>query len=401
MILICCIRFFSKGYTITYTVGEKKYEVKEIYTKKEKNEVDNYYIEMVVEDIPYAFQFYHDFSKKKKVIEDVITYKGDYACVLPIVEDKAITDLLCYKDNRYYSYSSIIGKEKELDAFVKTIDINVYDKDDWLNKSTDKLSKYNIDLYTRNAVENHTLMVTNFRGVYQITDTIEKFSIFDKDINRRELNAVVGDYYVTADYNEQQQFRTFYFLEISTGKISEAKAPSYISFDSYIQGVVEDKLYLYDCDHEKQYRITPSSKKIEEIGNEKKKIQYYTNGKWEKITTTKANRKLLFDTTIVDSDFGNFDYVYHVGGKKSGYYYLLKKVDSGYELYRSPSQNKKVILYIATINSKEDFYALEDYVYFQDKNQLKYYQDETGIRTILNYDELEFDDTILFGVTQN
>lgn len=400
LIIFCCVRFFSKGHTITYKVGEEKYEVKEVYTRKAKKEIDNYYLEITVNKHVYPFQFYHTFSKKRKVVEEVLTYAGDYECVLPIIEGKAVTDLLCYRDNRYYFYHSIMGEEEKLDAFVNSLDINLYDKDDWLDQSTDKKEENNITLYTRNVVSDHVLFLSNMKGIYKIDNAIQNINIFEKDIYQRDLSALVSHYYVVANYEENGRFRTFYFTDLRTGKISEAKAPNYLSFDSYIQGIVDNKLYIYDRDNEKQYRINPDKKKIEEIGNAKKKIQYYQSGKWSKITTTKANKEMSFEMVSKDLEFQKFDTVYHVGGKVSGYYYLLEKTKDGYNLYRTPSQNKKLITYITTIHELEDLFFLDDYVYFQEGNKIKYYQDETGIRTLLEYSELEFNKNILFGAVK-
>ena len=398
LIIFCCVRFFSKGHTITYQVGENKIEVKEIYTRKIKNEIDNYYLEMEVNGHPFAFQFYHDFSKKRKVVEDIITYQGDYDCVLPIIEGKAMTDLLCYQENRYYFYNTIAGKDSALDEFVDTIDVNLYDKDDWTDESTTVKNIEGISLYTHNVRDDYTVLITNLKGVYQITDDITNIDIFSKDIYERKLSAVVANYYVVADYEESGQFRTFYFVDMRTGKISEAKAPDYISFNSYVQGVVDGKLYVYDKDNEKQYQINPKKKKIEEVGNAKKKIDYYEGDKWKEITTTKANQELYFQYAKDDMFFDRFDEVYHLGGEESGYYYLLEKVKGGYQLYRTPSQNKKIITYITTVKEKEDIYVIDDSVYFIDGERLKYYQAETGFRTLLSYSELEFNNNLLFGI---
>ena len=334
------------------------------------------------------------------MVDKVLTYTGDYECVLPIIDGKAITDVLCYQDNRYYFYHAIMGKDKKLDDFVKSLDSNLYHQDQWLDNTMDTKEMNNITLYSQNVIPEHVFFLSNMRGIYQIGDTVLNFEIFKKDIYQKELSALVSSYYVVADYNESSRFRTFYFMDIRTGKISEAKAPNYISFDSYIQGIVDNKLYLYDRDNEKQYCIDPEKKKIEEVGNEKRKIQYYQSGKWDKITVTKAKEKKLFEMTKKDLEFQKFDMVYHVGGKASGYYYLLEKVEDGYVLYRTPSQNKKTITYITKIDKVEDLFFLDDYVYFQDGDSIKYYQDEKGTHTLLSYSELEFNDNILFGVVK-
>ncbi len=396
--IFCCIRFYSKGYTIHYKLQEGKYEVTEIYTKNAKKEIDNYYIEVKDNDITYGFEFYHRFSKKRKVVSDIISYQGDYSCVLPIIDGKAQTDLLCYKNYRYYFYNSIIGEDSALDKFVEEIDFDLYDRHDWQDQITDGKKEENIILYSKNLVADHSFMVTNLKGVYQAKENVLDVSIFAKDIYQRDLSAFVGNYYVTADYSESQQFRTFYFVDMITGKKEESKAPNYISFDSYIQGIVDDKLYIYDRDNEKQYSISPKKKVIEEIGNSKKKIKYYSNGDWDKITTTKANKTLLFEDVTIDLDFQKYSAVYHIGGEVSGYYYLLEESKDGYILYRTPSQNKKLITYITTVSDKKDIFFLDDYVYFQEGGKIKYYHDETGVRTLLEYSELEFNKNLIFGV---
>ena len=187
-------------------------------------------------------------------------------------------------------------------------------------------------------------------------------------------------------------------VNLKTRKIEEVKAPNYISFDSYIQGFVDNKLYIYDKDNEKQYELDIDKLKINEVGNSSKKVKYYDNGEWDKISTNKANNELKFNIQINDVDFSKFDYVYLVGGEKSGYYYLYQKKNNRYEVYRAPVQNKKAITYLFNVNKVNDVYYLNDYVYYKSGNKLKYYSNSTGNRTIVEYDEIEFNNSLVFGV---
>ena len=397
--ILCCVRFYSKGHNTTYELGEdKKYIVKEVYTKNQKKEVDNYYIEIAVSDLTFSFQLFKTFEEKREIVEYIIYYNGEYKCVLPIIDGIAQTDILCYKNNRYYNYSSIIGKEAKLDQFVGDIDINIYDKNKYLDESTETSLDEGIKLYNYNIKDNHYIAISNFQGVYLIDDSIKDIEIFDKDMYSRGISAVVGNYYITADYSAKQQFRTFYFVELSTGKKKEAKAPNYISFDSYIQGIVDNKLYIYDKDNEKQYEIDTNALEVKEVGNERKRIKYYRNGEWDKITVTKANTEIKFKYVVEDSDLTKFDYIYLVGGEKSGYYYMYEKSGNAYKVYRAPRQNKKHIKYLFKVANIEDVYYVEDYVYYKSGNKLMYYSDYTGNRTVLEYNELEFNENLVFGV---
>lgn len=399
LIIFCCVRFYSKGYNINYKLGEKgEFQIKEIYTKNVKGERDNYYIEIQHGKYTFNYQFFNSFSVKRKIVKDVIFYDGEYKCMLPIIENGAQTDIKCYKDNRYYNYVSIYGKEKKLDEFVNNIDINFYDKDDWSNESTEVLESKGIKLYKYNIVEDHYVGLTNLKGTFILNKKINNIEIFSNDIYSRDLSAIVGKYYVTADYTQKNQFRTFYFVDLETGKKKEAKAPNYISFDSYVQGIVDDNLYIYDKDNEKQYKINTKKLSINEIGNKNKKIQYYNNGEWEKITTTKANKKVLFNRKQELKEFQKFEYIYLNGGKTSGVYYLFEKDNEQYKVYKAYVQNKKNLMYLFNVDNIKDVFYVDDYIYFKDKNTIKYYNDTTGIRTLLEYSELEFNNNLLFGV---
>ena len=45
-----------------------------------------------------------------------------------------------------------------------------------------------------------------------------------------------------------------------------------------------------------------------------------------------------------------------------------------------------------------DVYYLDDYVYYKSGNKLKYYSNMTGNRTIVEYNEIEFNNSLIFGV---
>ncbi len=399
LILFCCIRFYSKGHNTVYQLGKKdEYEVHEIYTKNVGDELDNYYLEITKGNLSFSFQLFDTYKERRKIVEDILYYDGEYKCMLPIIDDTAQTDISCYKNNRYYNYATIMGKDRELDKFVEEIDINIYDVNDYLDESTEVEIDSGIRLYVHNVNDKHHIAISNLQGVFLINDSIKDIEIFDKDIYSRKLSTVVGDYYITADYSEKQQFRTFYFVELSTGKKKEVKAPEYISFDSYIQGVVDHKLYIYDKDNEVQYAIDTDELKIKEVGNESKKIKYYSDGKWDKITVTKANKEIFFDYLIEDSDLDKFDYIYLVGGEKSGYYYMFDKVGSNYNVYRANVQNKKNITYLFKVADISDVYYVDEYIYYKKGNKLMYYTDKTGSRTILEYDELDFNENLVFGI---
>ena len=98
ILIFICIHFLSKGYTNKYSIND--FSIKEIYTKDEQNEHDNYYIEIGINDIVYNYQFYKKIEDDNKLVKDILYYDGEYKCLLPILSDNIKVDFLCYKDEK-------------------------------------------------------------------------------------------------------------------------------------------------------------------------------------------------------------------------------------------------------------------------------------------------------------
>ena len=124
IIIFLCVHFLSKGYTNNYEV--EGYLIKEIYTKDEQDEHDNYYIEINSNNVIFNYQFYKDIKDNNKIVKDVIYYDGEYKCLLPILSDDIKVDFLCYKNNEYYNYVDIVGKDEKLDKFIEKIDDEIF-----------------------------------------------------------------------------------------------------------------------------------------------------------------------------------------------------------------------------------------------------------------------------------
>lgn len=373
-----------------------KYYVTEVYTKSEQDEHDNYYIEIEANNILYNYQFYEKIRDNNKVVKDIFFYDGEYKCLLPILSDNIKVDFLCYKDSSYYNYVDIKGKDEKLDKYIEKVDKDIYNLNNFLDNKNNE-NKYNkIKYYKDNIPDNYMINMTTLKGIITIfngkSDYVE---LFDKDVYKRELSVFSDYYYVSADYNERQEFSNIYVVNLLTGKSKKIKTSDYISFDSYIQGVVDNNVYIYDINNEKQYKIDIDNYIVSEVGNANKGIKYF-DGNWSYISAIKANNIELFRDKNLKEKNGYL--TYHYGNKLSGFYYYYFKSDDGYEIYRAHSQDKKTKKYLFNIKDINDVIFVEDYIFFKDKNSIKVYSDYTGIKTVISNDELEFNDNIQFNV---
>ena len=71
------------------------------------------------------------------------------------------------------------------------------------------------------------------------------------------------------NYDQKYEYNSFYIINMTNNKIQNIilKKKKVISSDYYINGVVNDKIYIFDSDKLKQYVINPKKGKIEETVN--------------------------------------------------------------------------------------------------------------------------------------
>ena len=118
--------FFDKGYEINYTknVDDKEINIKEVYSSNKKNERDNYYLELTVDNKTFNFKLYNNLMKLRNIVEDVkYLNTNTYTCILPIFKGgKVLTDIICQNDKMTTYYHNIKGKNSAVDEFADSIE---------------------------------------------------------------------------------------------------------------------------------------------------------------------------------------------------------------------------------------------------------------------------------------
>ena len=381
IILIIVLKQILNFNSITYklNIDNNKINIKETYK-------DNYYIELTFNKKVYPFRIYKNLNKNK-IVKNAFIYKDDSVeCVLPVIDNSLYTDMMCFKDGILYDYNSIKGEFSDLDKYVENIDL--YNSNNFNNTILDTKTvgtvKYNIfDNFDK------TTAITTYNGLLVNGESVK---LFEKDIYNNKLNAFINGYYITADYESNFTFKYFYIVNLNTKEIKRLESKIDISYDSYIEDIVDDKLYIYDKDNENQYEIDIENNKIKLISSDKY-IKYYNNKKWEKMNKAKANNEIYFNYETLDNYFTDYDLV----KESDEYYYLFKKDGISYKLYRVDKNNIDVYKYLLDVPTT-DIKFNDNYLYYIYKNKLYYYSDSALIKTILENSELEFNDTIKYYI---
>lgn len=381
LILLCRKVLIFDSISYKLNVDGNKIKIKEMF------EIDNYYIEIKTKNNVYPFRIYEDLNDKRKIVKDIYLYKDkNIECILPVINDNLYTDMMCYKDNILYDYSTLVNENNSLDKYVESIEL--YSNNNFKNESIDTKIIGTVKYNKFNNV-NNIVAITTYKGLIINNKEIK---LFEKDIYNNKISTFIDNYYLIADYEKDYSFNYFYVVNLGSKEISKLETKNDISYDSYIQGIVDNKVYLYDKDNEIQYEIDIKENKIDIVSDEKY-IKYYSNKKWEKMNKVKANKEIYFDYESLDNNFSKFDNV----EETDEYYYLFKKDGISYKLYRVDKNNIDAYKYILDVPTT-NVYFNNNYLYYVYKNKLYYYNDSTGLKTILENSELEFNDTIKYYI---
>lgn len=390
------LHFFDKGDHFSYEFdkdGTIIYVTEKSHFKLSDNE-DNYQFEVKAQNHTFNFQIFHDFNKQVNIISDIAYYQSDnYECILPFFKDEVLMDIMCYKDENLTYYYNLKGEDENLDKFVGNL--KEYKIFNFIDNALVKEVE-GINVYKDNLLKDHYIELTSYNGLYNISSNfnslVYRISLYNKDIYNQKIGIFHNQYYLSADYNQNYEFTKFNLVDFVNLKVDTIDSNYAISTDSYMQGVVDGKVYLYDKDKAKQYEISIDKKTITQLNGP---IKYYNNGVWETMTVEQAKQEVKFQYTnkVQAHNIERQDII----GHDFGYTYIYKKNSDKYDVYRSNIGNSDEI-YLFSTDNIDNIYYIDNYVYFVDKNVIKVYHDSFGVKKLINYQELEFNKNIKFHI---
>ena len=213
---------------------------------------------------------------------------------------------------------------------------------------------------------------------------LAKLNLFKEDTYTNSLGVSTFKYYVMPNYDQKYEYNSFYIINMTNNKIQNIilKKKKVISSDYYINGVVNDKIYIFDSDKLKQYVINPKKGKIEETVNSENKGLYY-DGKFKRINIYdfKEEKKIFKEDIKLPDKIKDKEVI---GSYFDNYYY---KEDNDIILY---NETLEKVIYLFKIDSKDSILINKDTIYYIDNNTLYYFNINTNSKKVITYDELLF-----------
>ena len=235
--------YFGKGHDVNYNIKSDNvfFEINEKYINNTKGEKDSYHFKIKFKDSEIVFQTYENFSNNEKIIQKIEYFEDEkYKCILPVfVTNKVIFDILCLDNDNLRYYHDIIGESPKLDDFAKKL--SHYNLESYyIDNKNNKTINNTITIFDDNILNNHFISFTNYKGLSTINNLnfkkLHNIKLFKNDVYKRS-EAFLNQYYIVADYNQEQNITIYLLLILWIIKIS-IKSHQKISFESYIQGIL-------------------------------------------------------------------------------------------------------------------------------------------------------------------
>lgn len=374
-ILQLLLFILKKEHKITYeiTKNKTKFNITEIF----KN---NYYtFEISTKEKIFVFDVPNNTHKQKKIIKNIIHDKeANEMCIYPIIE-KNTSEIICANETK--SYSASLAK------------MNLTDLKNKINKQTTKIKNVSnkskkegsIEVYYKNIEEDEIYYIWNYSGFYQITNkktNIKK--LIKNDHYYNALGVQVDNLYLFFSYEDKHDYNRFFIIDLETFKEKEIKLKEEMSKDSYIQGIINKKIYLFDPDNLKQYEIDLEDESYKIIGNKKKNALDYQNGTFKKRNIYDFKNEIhRFDLTYPLNDEYK-DKVKEMFAINNKIYYLMEngEVLVYYKINKKTVSITKNNNISTLVIANEKFCYLENDMLYCEKNGEKY--------PIVHYEEFIF-----------
>ena len=399
--------YFGGGHTLEYEVetNEKKAQVTETLVQNKENDVDSYYIFVEIDDLKFDFQIYEKYFGKTKVLEDLYYYSEDnHSCLFPVFAHHGmLKDVKCYnhEDGIYYNFRDVENLSYEMQDYFENL--KSYNSENFVGNQANPIREARLLVYQNNILDDHFVGLSSYTGLYTISNNnlskIVEIPIFNSDVYTNKLRTTVGRYYVVANYDSNNAYSQLITIDLSNNRRDRIPVGTNISFESYFQGVRNGGLYIFDKDSSSQRRIDVLNNSSSEVGGvENGLLMYEGNELVDRIDAFEAiKNKVLFDEFIEYKEDG-FDYKHISGFENTGYKFFVKENETGYSIYRASKQNLSMKKYILDVDDLDRVIFLNDFIYYILGNEIRYYSDVTGNRILVRNSELQFNDSIYFGV---
>lgn len=384
--------FFKTSHEINYLIEKDNHK----FNINERYENNKYYFSVNNNGYNYIFTIDNKFGKNKEIITDfIVTGNSNLECIYPvykginnnsnntnILASKVSSNIICSDKSNIYSYESVKNKSIVIN-FVKELKEKGYNllvqEDNYNNPSRID----GVEYYKEYIDE--IIAMWNYRGITIINNKNSYTNeIFDFDRYENTLGITVDKYYVVPNYINNNLFEIdgFHIINLKNNEKDLVKLDFIMSDKSYINGIINNKLYIFDKNNMKQIEIDVNKKEINVISNNNV-AKYYDNSWIDRNVYDFKNSEIKFNyINKEDVKEYNLNNVY-----QSSDSYFVYENNTMYQIYKN-NLNKKIVLFYG--KDLKDIKVIDNNIYYVSDNSLYRYNDKYSIKKLLTNNELKY-----------
>ena len=375
ILLIPFIRkIFIKEYNIIYE--KNNFIINEIY--KYENKEHKFEINIKNKEYEITYLLNEDFNKNNEIIKDIKLYQEkDINCILPIYTKNIENKLYCVKDNKQVS-NYYLNKNKDYNNILKQVKKYKIKKLESNNKTT----KYkNLKIYKNNLKEEDIFTIWDYKGINIIEKNNNKYvKILDYDLYDEIKTIIYDKYFVLFENNHVDGIENIYYYDFKKDKLKLYNPEIIISKDFYINGVVNNLIYVTDNKTKKEYTINLIKKEIEQISKANEYITYKDN---KFISLTKSDyfmeKQIFSNNKIIDKKISKEEHV-----KENNIYYYIE--DNKF-IRKIEDRNSEILFELENI---KDWKIINGKILLISEDILYIYDDNRGLVPIVQSNELNY-----------
>ena len=356
-------RILIREHEVSYTINN--YNINEhFYINK------NHYYDLVItkDRENYTYTIEKNLSKEKRIIKEIKEFKdNNLVCIVPMYK----------KDTELSVYCDLNNKEVSIDYLIKTNNSDFKTIKKKLKKfkisypsSSESYTEYKKNtVYQKNLLENYNIYIWNYKGILVLNNKKLKYQkILNYDLYDNIMATIVDRYYVLFENNDINGIEKIYYYDSRKNRLNTFKLKEKIAKDSYINGVVDNIIYVTDRKNQKEYKINIFKKSIERIDNDINYIVYENNKKKKVSKSDFFTTDQIFNNQKMDD---NIDKSIELI-KEEDYYYENNKdnKDNGLLIrnffINRPSNSRNIVIGNNNLEINKD----NNYYYYYDNNKI-------------------------------
>lgn len=371
-------RILYKEHEVSYTID--KYNIKEHFYINNKH----YYDLIISKDKEnYTYTLDKNLSKEKRIIKSIKTFKSNnLVCIVPTYNKKIEKNIYCNLNNKEISIDYLLKTNnndfKTIKKKVKKYKINYPSA----SKTYTKYKKNTI--YKKNILDGYNYYIWNYKGILILNNKELKYQkVLNYDLYDGIMATTIDRYYVLFENTSVNGIENVYYYDSRKNRLNSFKLKEKLAKDSYINGVVDNIVYVTDRKNKKEYKINIKAQTIERIDDDINYIVYENNEKREISKKDFFMNDQYFDNAFI-KDNEVTDSLELI--KANNYYYYYKNN----KIYKTLDTNKKHSKLLLELDDIKEWNVYNDAIIIMADNSIYEYTEKEGLRKIVKSNELKY-----------